>query len=273
MLIIPFALGTIVRIRSQAADRKRAKSNQDSDKKTPLPPSPDPDGDDTSGDSYWTRFKKWCSDHSLAIGLTIACVTAVLIYAYREEISDLVYGSQTDKAKAPETDKAKAPETDKAKALKNKAILKISRNLLVEKSIDSVFYKPEEKVSVITFMDKAKAFADILGDMKEHFNSKEITTEQDEVIKKNLSKFEKIYFWIINVSSASGSDLKNVTRYINNQLNTEVKDQDSNFQKQLFFLFADKRLEKHFKHYEQWVKMLSVFFEEKLEEQVQNEQT
>ena len=265
MLIIPFALGTIVRIRSQAADRKMAKSNQDSDKKTPLPPSPDPDGDDTSGDSYWTRFKKWCSDHSLAIGLTIACVTAVLIYAYREEISDLVYGSQTDKAKAP--------ETDKAEALKNKEILKISKNLLVEKSIDSVFYKPEEKVSAITFMDKAKAFADILGDMKEHFNSKEITTEQDEVIKKNLSTFEKIYFWIINVSSASGSDLKNVTRYINNQLNTGIKDQDSNFQKQLFFLFANKRFAKQFKHYEQWVKMLSVFYEEKLEEQVQNEQT
>ena len=104
ILTAPFALALIVRLRSQGGKKYEEKPSQTSHKTEAPSPSgnPDSDGEDKPDESYWTRFKKWCSDNSVYIGLGCALVTLTLVYIYRENISELFSQDQPPEEKKEE---------------------------------------------------------------------------------------------------------------------------------------------------------------------------
>ena len=162
ILITPFALGAIVRLRSQGK-RKETNSAQKSDKTNP-PPSPGPDGEDKPEDSYWTRFKKWCSDHSVAIGLGVITLTMALIYVYREEISQLINGQDSPEQKK-DTSPPPAEEKEKATSMFESTV-KVNNRTFINYF---PFFDKEKKLDHNTLLIKAIDFAEDYRQVKEHF--------------------------------------------------------------------------------------------------------
>ena len=229
ILTIPFALGLIVRIRSQAADQRKIQLNQNSDKATPLPPSPDSDGEDKPEDSYWTRFKRWCSEHSLALALGLTFVAATLIYIYREDISNLIYGEKPSGEGKKESTSSPTEEERKLRIL-----------TLVEHTSEEVFFKPKESVNVKTFVQKCKNFTKIFKVMESYYDEKKELTPQDQKAKKTMNMFASKYSGLFIDPRATPEDLKEKTDYFKEQFAKESRYRDANFKRSLELLTQDK---------------------------------
>ena len=218
ILIAPFALGVIVRLRSQGK-RKETNSTQKSDKTNP-PPSPNPDGEDKPEDSYWTRFKKWCSEHSLAIGLGITLVAATLIYIYREDISRLIH-----EVKPPENKE----EGKKAEAEK-----------LTKHACEEVFFKKEDKIDGESYIQKSKKFTKFMQEINLHYENKNDTSKETVNAKRTIKIFLEKYPELFIDSQASSEFLSQKTSFVEGELAKKPEDQNFNFKRNLAFLSCDQ---------------------------------
>ena len=266
-LVAPFVLGLIVRIRSQAADRRKAKVNQSLDKGTPTPPSSSSDGEDKPEDSYWTRFKKWCSEHSVAIGLGITLVAAALIYIYREDISDLVYGSQPQEGSKSS---ATSQEGEEVELTPERARQKSAR-AGAERLCNYVFFGNNEQVNAHTFQQKSQDFSDLLDMMQQHYAAKENTTDKEEQIKKNIRFFKTKFQNLLSFADASEEKLEQDARFLNEQFGKSVEDQDPTFRSNIKFLLRAEEFPASYKLAGHWFQLTYAYLLDLLEER--NRQT
>ena len=226
-LSVPFVLGLIVRIRSQAADKRKVKANKNSDKVAPSQPSPSSDGEDKPEDSYWTRFKRWCSEHSLAIGLGISFVAAILIYIYREDISNLVYGSQPEEGE----EKPKSSEEAEKKQGEETSILTVGEALCNE-----AFFKEGDDINAEAFVEKAENFRRLCLQIDNHYSRKEIHTEKDLMVNQALAYFKDNYRGLFRDRHSSPKALEKGISYFDSQFEKEPKRRNKNFSRELRFL-------------------------------------
>ena len=249
ILLTPFALGMIVRIRSQASDKRKVKANKNSDKVAPSQPSPSSDGEDKPEDSYWTRFKRWCSDHSLAIGLGISLVAATLIYVYREDISDLIYGSQPEEGRQAGDKPSSTSSKGKGKSasseptsLEGEGVSARSEAQFIARDIcRSSFFAEGENIDGETFVLKAQTMGRQIVEMRDYYYHKEVTDQNDLVIQRKLEFFETQFPGIIEKVYITDENLEENITFAENQLNRKPGDRDPAFNKELTLLAQRKQ--------------------------------
>ena len=255
ILITPFALGAIVRLRSQGK-RKETNSAQKSDKTNP-PPSPGPDGEDKPEDSYWTRFKKWCSDHSVAIGLGVITLTMALIYVYREEISQLINGQDSPEQKK---DTSPPPAEEEEKAIRD-----ISAKITTRQLCDDSFFSEGETVNGESYVEKAQKFSILLHEIKEHYNAKEVTTELDNVIKRKIAVFEEKFPGLAAAWQADDEALAELAKKVALELSKDPKEWHQSFTQQLAFILRDESKPNSKKWYDGWYNIVLLYVKERID--------
>ena len=232
LLIAPFALGLIVRLRSQRTAKPQVKVNQSSDKSTPTPPSPSSDGEDRPEDSYWTRFKKWCSEHSLAIGLGITLVAATLIYIYREDISQALY-------------EAKLSEEKKKDAVR-----------LTDHACEEIFFNKKDKINGQNYVEKSKNFTIFFEQINAHYQSKTDTSEETLKAKRILKIFLEKYSELFTDSQATSEVFQKKANFVDKELAKEPKDRHFNFKRALAFLSRNQDSTVAKRMYENWYNLM-----------------
>ena len=242
-LSAPFVLGLIVRIRYQAADQRKAKVKHSSDKGTATPPSSSSDGEDKPEDGYWTRFKRWCSEHSLAIGLAATLVAAALIYIYREDISNMVYGSESEEGKK------KKPPT----------ILSIA-----ERMCSKSFFQEGDDINPETFIEKARNFRKLYLTIEAHYNNKEAYDQTDQVVIKGLAHFRKHHAGILSDLSSDSKSLNTNLKYFDIMFSKEPEQQNKNFKRDLYFLSRDQKSLLAKKDYETLLNIVVLWLEDRV---------
>ena len=197
------------------------------DKGTPPPASSSSDGEDKPEDSYWTRFKRWCSEHSLAIGLGITLVAAALIYVYREDISNLVYGSQPEEGK----NKPKSSEEAEKKLEEETSILTVG-----EAVCNRAFFKEGDDINAEAFVEKAENFRRLCLQIDNHYSKKENYTEKDLMVSQVLTYLKENYRGLFRDRHSSSEALEKGISYFNSQFEKELKRQNKQFRRELRFL-------------------------------------
>ena len=197
------------------------------DKGTPTPASSSSDGEDKPEDSYWTRFKRWCSEHSLAIGLGITLVSAALIYIYREEISNLVYGSQPEEGK----NKPKSSEEAEKELGEETSILTVG-----EAVCNRAFFKEGDDINAEAFVEKAENFRRLCLQIDNHYSRKGIHTEKDLMVSQGLAYFKDNYSGLFRNRHSSSEALEKGISYFDSQFEKEPKRRNKLFSRELRFL-------------------------------------
>ena len=250
ILTIPFALGLIVRLQAQGVTKEKIAKKKISDKTPPVDPSPSPDGEDKPEDSYWKRFKRWCSDHSLAIGLGIGLVAATLIYIYRKDISDLVHGSD-DQASEGKKSKVTPPLTEEEK--KHRAAL------LTQKICDKVFFKGDDYLNGATFTEKSRTFSNYFNQIRDHYDKKTNLSDQDKTANRIIKTFQDKYSDLFVDPKANAETFLEKSNYVDKQLAKKPSEQTQSFKRSLAFLLRDQESHVAKKMEAFWVDLLNYY--------------
>ena len=265
ILIAPFALGLIVRLRSQRAAQPKVKVNQASDSRETPPASPGSDGEDKPEDSYWTRFKKWCSEHSLAIGLGITLVVATLIYIYREDISNLVYGGQPEEGKEKPKpseegkEKPKPSEEGEEEQAEEISILSLGEDICAK-----AFFKEDDDVDAKTFVEKAESFRRLCFQIDQHYSKKTVYTDKDSAVSQAFAYFKQEYPGLFVDRHSSPEVLKKDTDFFKSQLSKEPQKQNKYFKREFEFLSRSQKKAQAKEDYETFLNIVILWIEDRI---------
>ena len=114
-------------------------------------------------------------------------------------------------------------------------------------------------------------FSKQLAEMEDYYNAKEITTERDENIKRNLTFF-KTNFELINIANeASDKGLKKGAAFINEELKLEPEYRSKSLNKSLSFLLHNGDSPESFELSEQWLRIIYFYVLDVLESKSRNQ--
>ena len=240
LLIIPFALELIVRLQAQAAHKWMVKIDQNFGQTPPVDPSPSPDGEDKPEDSYWKRFKRWCSDHSLAIGLGIGLISATLIYIYRKDISELIYGNDDQPSEGKKRKAGYLPPIPEKEPL-----LGIQPESPIPEEYD--FSHKGETITPEEYMQKALAFSEKYKEIFYYveysqyffYYSKIQEIEKTERLTFNLLLIQDKFSVIAQLSALPEEDVQKFATAIKANFERKTSEKSSFFKNFLEFITAD----------------------------------